>query len=146
MGSKSPITAEAATHRQTPAVPPDVREEKYPDLRAKAMDQRRCAKPGDTPADMKQLYEFWSHCLVDKFNVRMYNEFRSYALEDARRDIPSSFGLESLLQYYKRVLGQSKDAAGTTTASYPTVFTDHQMEAQQQYNSRIAMPNGEAQV
>lgn len=119
------------------AVGRKVGEEPYPELRAKALEQRANAKPGDTPAAMKHLYRFWSHCLPDKFNVRMYEDFRTLALEDARRSSPNDFGLKCLLRYYNQVLFNSNGAR-----PYPAVFMPHHMEAKQLSESPKARING----
>lgn len=101
-------------------------EEPYPDLRARALELRANAKASEVPATMKHLYRFWSHCLPDKFNVRMYEDFRTFALEDARRSASNDFGLKCLLQYYNQVLFNSGN-----TRPYPTVFLPHHTEAKQ---------------
>ncbi|KAL1897074.1 hypothetical protein Sste5346_004279 [Sporothrix stenoceras] len=101
-------------------------EEPYPELRARALEQRSSAKGGEVPATMKHLYRFWSHCLPDKFNVRMYEDFRTFALEDARRSSPNDFGLKQLLHYYNQVLFNSGN-----TRPYPAVFIPHHTEAKQ---------------
>ncbi|EFX04742.1 La domain family protein protein [Grosmannia clavigera kw1407] len=111
--------------------------EPYPGLRTKAFDQRKNSKSGETPAAMKHLYQFWSHCLPDKFNVRMYEDFRSSALEDARGDMPCDFGLRCLLRYYNHVL---TDAG---PKPYPSVFVPHFTEARELVGSWKAA-SGEA--
>ncbi|CAK7263308.1 hypothetical protein SEPCBS57363_000508 [Sporothrix epigloea] len=101
-------------------------QEPYPKLRALALEQRSKAKAGEIPPTMKHLYRFWSHCLPDKFNVRMYEDFRAFAVEDARCSTPNDFGLKCLLQYYNKVLSNSTDAR-----PYPSVFIPHHAEAKQ---------------
>ncbi|KJR88419.1 RNA-binding protein Lupus La [Sporothrix schenckii 1099-18] len=108
-------------------------EEPYPDMRARALEQRASAKDNEVPATMKHLYRFWSHCLPDKFNVRMYEDFRTFALEDARRGAPNDFGLKCLLQYYDRVLSSSSNAK-----AYPAVFLPHQEEAKKLSESQAS--------
>lgn len=103
-----------------------VGDELYPGLRARAFDERENAEFGETPAAMKQLYRFWFRCLPDKFNVRMYKDFRSSSLEDARGDSPSDFGLQYLVRYYSLVL---TDPVGPKP--YPSVFVSHFTEARE---------------
>lgn len=101
-------------------------EEPYPELRARALEQRQHVKSGETPAGMKHLYRFWSHCLPDKFNVRMYEDFRSLALDDARNTPSNDFGLRQLVRYYNHVLIDP-----TGTRPYPSVFLPHFTEAKE---------------
>ncbi|CAK7235964.1 hypothetical protein SBRCBS47491_009475 [Sporothrix bragantina] len=116
-------------------------QEPYPKLRSLALEQRGRAKAGEVPATMKHLYRFWSHCLPDKFNVRMYEDFRNFALEDARRSTPNDFGLKCLLQYYSKVLSNSSN-----TRPYPSVFLPHHTEAKQlsELQSSKAKVNGDS--
>ncbi len=120
----------------------------YPDLRARGLDQRKAAsaKPGETPADTKELYRFWKDCLRSRFNVRMYNEFRSCALDDARRDVPGLFGLKQLQLYYRDILGQGDTPLWGNGKPIPAIFVEHQMEAQNLADSRGAVTNGEPRV
>ncbi len=87
---------------------------------------------------MRHLYRFWSHCLPDRFNVRMYEDFRSFAMEDARCSTPSDMGLNCLLRYYDHVLFTSKGAR-----PYPAVFMPHYAEAKQLSESPRGRVNGE---
>lgn len=63
------------------------------------MQQRRNAAPGVCPYDMDVLYQFWSHFLLRNFNTRMYTDFRTLALEDARTHALA--GLGRLTKYYQ---------------------------------------------
>lgn len=82
--------------------------EAYADVHNRAVEQRRSAKPGELPIDMKRLYKFWSHLLTTKFNPDIYREFRRLALEDATAETPNHAGLSNLIQFYKAVLSHSQ--------------------------------------
>lgn len=85
--------------------------EYYVDVRARALDRRQSANPGEVPDDMKRLYRFWAHSLVTHFNAGMYKEFRQLALEDATSQVPSRNGLGNLLKFYHRVLSRGESEA-----------------------------------
>ncbi|KAL1838311.1 hypothetical protein VTJ49DRAFT_2823 [Mycothermus thermophilus] len=102
----------------------------YPEIRSAALEQRRNAKDGETPREMQKLYKFWSHLLLNDFNAKVYEEFRSLALEDASRETPSTCGLNSLLEFYNKLL-----LSGNTRKPWPQdravpeIFTAHMNEA-----------------
>lgn len=83
--------------------------EKYVDVRARALELRQSAAPGDVPEEMRRLYKFWASFLVSKFNAHMYTDFRQLALADATSETPSKTGLGYLLQFYTSVLSKSSE-------------------------------------
>lgn len=66
-----------------------------------ALGQRGVSGPSRT-GEMATLYKFWTHFLLDKFNGRIYEEFKSLALEDANLSV--RFGLEHLFKFYEDLL------------------------------------------
>lgn len=80
--------------------------EKYLNVRARALESRRFAAPGDVSGEMRRLYKFWAPFLVSNFNASMYRDFRQLALADATSQTPSKTGLGYLLQFYTSVLSK----------------------------------------
>lgn len=81
-------------------------QEPYHIFRARALRHRESSTPGETHADMRLLYEFWSHFLCRNFNLTMYNEFRNYACEDSRSN--AMIGMNNLISYYDEILNSKK--------------------------------------
>ena len=81
-------------------------EELYTTFRARALKHRDSSTQGETHADMKLLYEFWSHFLCRNFNFTMYSEFRKYAYADAEQKALA--GLTNLTSYYDEILNSKK--------------------------------------
>lgn len=105
--------------------------ESYAKMHDRAVEQRRQAKSGEVPVDMKRLYQFWSHLLEKNFNPDLYKEFRRFSLEDAGAENPSKVGLGLLLQYYKTMLSQ-RHGGGLWAAEHPIyqVLQQHLESAQ----------------
>lgn len=100
--------------KQQAPVSDDSPQEKYTDVRARALTNRESSAAGETHHDMKVLYEFWSHFLCRNFNPKMYSEFRQYAFEDARDN--TFIGLGCLIPYYDEVLNNKKKVISDTLA------------------------------
>lgn len=92
--------------------------EKYVVVRARALDLRQSAAPGDVPDEMRRLYKFWAPFLVSNFNASMYRDFRQLALADATSETPSKTGLGYLLQFYTSVLSKTGET-GIWTPDHP---------------------------
>jgi hypothetical protein len=74
-------------------------DQSYQSLHDMAFRQRQLGVDGA----LEPLYFFWSDFLVDKFNVGMYQEFKSTAVSDFQEG--SSGGMKQLVRYYGKVLG-----------------------------------------
>ena len=102
---------------------------KYPELLTRAIQQRTIPATGQRQ-DVRELYLFWKSFLVQDFNVRVYEAFRSFALEDARQQVPDTYGLEKLLGFYEGVLGVNPPV-WRQDKPIPGLLLQHQREAQQ---------------
>lgn len=108
-------------------------QEKYTDVRARALRNRESSTAPETHYDMKVLYEFWAHFLVRNFNRNMYAEFRKYAFEDAQRNAP--VGMEQLGRYYDQVLGKPRVISDVLAAHYIELV---------EYEKAHTEPNGQS--
>jgi la-related protein 1 len=79
---------------------------------------------------MKILYKFWEHFLLTDFNPRMYEEFRSCAMEDAGQEVPATFGLDCLLRYYKELVHGDKKKPWSADRPVPEIINLHHHSAQ----------------
>lgn len=133
LASPSPDNTVWLKERQTTVERP------YIQVREAALAKREQAVKGETPEEMRHLYEFWSQMLLSDFNDKVYDEFRNLSLDDVSRDARS--GLRYLLDFYKNLFDSSKNKPWLTTTSIPEIFLVHHRQASdldQQHGSASA--------
>ncbi|KAM7190371.1 La-related protein 1A [Naviculisporaceae sp. PSN 640] len=99
----------------------------YSQVKQAALAQRQQANAGETPEQMRGLYKFWSQLLIQNFNARLYQEFRSLSLEDADQD--KLFGLRYLLDFLNNLYNDQVKKPWLQTPIIPEVFQLHLQEA-----------------
>ncbi|KAK4192654.1 La-related protein 1A [Podospora australis] len=107
-------------------------QEPYTSIQQAALDQRQGAQGGVTPDKMEKLYRFWSRMLLSRFNAKIYQDFRTFALEDVASEVPSVCGLDYLIGFYtKLLLDTETPKPWPLNRAVPTIFTDHYSEAKE---------------
>lgn len=83
---------------QLPPPQPGQYDQTYLSLHDVALQQRQMG----VKEALEPLYNFWTDFLVDKFNLGMYQEFKTFAIGDLQEGHDS--GMSHLVRYFAKVL------------------------------------------
>jgi len=90
---------------------------------------------------LEPLYSFWGDFLVDKFNVGMYEEFKTTAVNDSQ--MGSSSGMIHLVRYYTKILTGSVPVSERLASDMVTLSREEKSDDRTIFHAlRAAWRNG----